>query len=182
MSTSAVRYSPSYTVADYELWEGDWELWNGVAVCMLPSPTYEHQSTAARLLIEITTQLRKNAQCHCEVVAGLDWKISQSTIVRPDISVLCSGHPGDFISYAPSIIVEILSPSTEHKDRTAKKDLYQQQDVRYYLIADPTRKVIEVNELIDGTYIDQPLNKGIVSLAIDSDCSAEFAASDVFVM
>ena len=180
MSTSAVRYSPSYTVADYELWEGDWELWNGVAVCMSPSPTPLHQFVATNIAAEIRDQLRRNADCRCLVLTEADWHVENSTVVRPDVSVICQGLPVKHIDYTPAVIVEVLSPSTEHKDRTAKKDLYEQQGVRYYLIVDPARKTIEVFELISGTYVDQPLKKGLVNLEIDSDCRAEFAALGVF--
>ena len=31
-------YKPRYTVDDYESWAGDWELWQGTAIAMTPSP------------------------------------------------------------------------------------------------------------------------------------------------
>ena len=41
----APKYQPHYTVDDYQHWEGDWELWNGVAVAMAPSPFGPHAIT-----------------------------------------------------------------------------------------------------------------------------------------
>lgn len=41
MST-APRYEPRYTIADWRQWEGCWELWNGLAVAMTPSPFGRH--------------------------------------------------------------------------------------------------------------------------------------------
>jgi len=35
---SVERYVPRYTVEDYQYWKGDWELWDGLAVSMLPCP------------------------------------------------------------------------------------------------------------------------------------------------
>lgn len=39
----AIRYIPTYTVADYERWEGEWELWDGVPVAMSSAPIFRHQ-------------------------------------------------------------------------------------------------------------------------------------------
>ncbi|HQZ67651.1 MAG TPA: Uma2 family endonuclease, partial [Planctomycetaceae bacterium] len=86
MSSNAVRYSPSYTIADYALWEGDWELWNGVAVCMSPAPTPMHQLVATNIAAEIRDQLRRNPDCRCLVLAETDWQIDNATVVRPDVS------------------------------------------------------------------------------------------------
>jgi Uma2 family endonuclease len=80
-------------------------------------------------------------------------------------SVLCEGHPGQFISYAPAVIAEILSPSTESKDRTAKRDLYEQQGVRFYLLIDPRKKSAEVLVLNDsGCYEPQPIVDETITL------------------
>ena len=49
MSSSAIRYSPCYTVDDHATWEGDWELWNGVTVCVSPLASVMMTSTSARL-------------------------------------------------------------------------------------------------------------------------------------
>jgi len=90
MSSNAVRYSPSYTIADYALWEGDWELWNGVAVCMSPAPTPMHQLVATNIAAEIRDQLRRNPDCRCLVLAETDWQIDNATVVRPDVSRIVS--------------------------------------------------------------------------------------------
>ncbi|WP_457626586.1 hypothetical protein [Persephonella sp.] len=34
----AEKYLPNYTVEDYKQWEGDWELIEGIAYAMVPSP------------------------------------------------------------------------------------------------------------------------------------------------
>ncbi len=37
MST-AIQYAPRYTFEDYAQWEGDWELWEGIAIAIAMSP------------------------------------------------------------------------------------------------------------------------------------------------
>ncbi|KHF29799.1 hypothetical protein LR68_01584 [Anoxybacillus sp. BCO1] len=41
--------SKLYTYADYIQWEGQWELINGKAYNMSPSPTWEHQFAVMEL-------------------------------------------------------------------------------------------------------------------------------------
>ena len=48
MST-APRYDPHYTLDDYQRWEGDWGLSNGIAVAMTPSPFGRHAQLLAQL-------------------------------------------------------------------------------------------------------------------------------------
>lgn len=89
---------PRYTVDDYEQWEGDWELWNGVAVCMSPAPSPLHQYVTSALTGEIREQLRNNSRCDCFVVPEVDWRIDRNTVVRPDVLVICKGLPEKYLS------------------------------------------------------------------------------------
>ena len=170
MSTSAVRYSPCYTVDDYEQWEGDWELWNGIAVCMSPAPSPLHQYVASSLAYEIRDQLRKSERCKCLVIPEIDWRIDRNTVVRPDVLVICRGLPDKYLNYAPSFIAEVLSPSTAHKDRTAKRELYQQQRVKWYFIVNTDAEAIDVLELVNGVYVERSTNSGEIAVEIDPDC------------
>ena len=180
MSSEAVRFTPRYSVGDYAQWPGEWELWNGVAVSMSPSPTPLHQLVSTNLAAEIRDQLRRNAECRCVVLCETDWHVDQETIVRPDVSVLCNGLPEKHIDYPPALIAEVLSPSTELKDRNAKHDLYQQQRVRFYLIVNPASKTMEALELHDGSYARQASNGGILRLSLDDDCRLEIDPTSIF--
>lgn len=107
--------------------------------------------------------------------------MSPFTVVRPDVSVLCEGHPGQFISYAPAVIAEIFLPSTESKDRTAKRDLYEQQGVWFSLLIDPKRKSAEVLVLNNsGRYEPQLIVDETISLEWCEDCRVSIPLSTVF--
>lgn len=152
--SSATKFIPHYSVEDYLAWEGDWELWDGIPISMSPSPNYFHQSVGAKLLSEFSQQLRGDP-CgqKCEAVYELDWHVSESTVVRPDLMVLCEKPKGQWVEKPPSVIVEILSPSTREKDLVAKRDLYAENGVSYYLIIDPDKESIVLLELdSEGTY------------------------------
>ena len=59
--SSAPRYLPHYSVADYLSWEGDWELWNGTAVAMSPSPLGPHERAAAKLVFHIEAEMPRSS-------------------------------------------------------------------------------------------------------------------------
>lgn len=143
MSTARI-YEPRYTVADYQQWRGDWELLRGYPVAMTPSPFGAHQSVAARLIIELGTQLQSNDSCPCEVLHEIDWIIGDDTVVRPDIIVVCGKVPEKHIQTTPALVVEVLSKSTRALDLGAKRDLYYEQHVPVYLIVDPESKSAQV--------------------------------------
>ena len=124
MST-APRYVPHYTIEDYQHWEGDWELIDGIAIAMTPSPFGPHERVVSRLSRMIGNQLEING-CSREVYANLDWTVSNDTVVRPDVVITCGSVPDRHLESAPVLIAEILSPSTASKDKTIKRELYQQ--------------------------------------------------------
>lgn len=133
-------YKPAYTVADYEKWPGDWELWQGTAVAMTPSPFGRHQFVLVNLVSELRSALRGTGWI---VLAEIDWPINEMTVVRPDAVVISGPVPERHLNDTPHVVVEILSESTAEKDRTAKLDLYQHQGVRNYLLLDPDQQTLE---------------------------------------
>ncbi len=149
-----VTYIPRYTVKDYSQWEGDWELIDGLPYAMSPSPIRKHQRLAAILITQMSLALEKAACKECETVFDLDWIIDNSTVLRPDIAIICK-KKDDFITSPPALIVEILSASTALKDRQIKFEIYQEQGVQYYIIADPGLKTFQIFQLSAGKYSEQ---------------------------
>jgi Uma2 family endonuclease len=136
------KYLPHYTYADYATWQGDWELWQGVPVAMTPSPFGRHQWVAGEISYQFNKSLRNECD-DCFVLMETDWIVADDTVVRPDVAIVCGSFPERHIVEPPRLVVEVLSPSTEEKDRTAKRDLYASQSVEFYLIVDPIGKRIE---------------------------------------
>jgi len=156
-----LRYIPHYTYEDYKLWEGDWELIHGIPYAMSPSPARKHQFLGAQLINGISTALAgKKKDCdECVVYYELDWIISDDTVVRPDIMIVCGIFNTDFLTFPPELIIEILSPGTTIKDRTAKFDIYEQQKVKYYLLADPVLLTLKIFVLAEQGYIETDTKK-----------------------
>ena len=52
----------------------------------------------------------------------------------------------------PDFIVETLSPATALRDKTVKKDLYQNAGVEEYWIISPRERAVEIYYLENGKY------------------------------
>ncbi len=138
----AAKYRPYYTYTDYCQWEGRWELIEGMPYAMSPLPVPEHQRVALKFSILFEEAL---VDCkECTVYPPLDWKVYDDTIVQPDVLVVCKKIEKKFLDFAPVLVIEVLSPATASKDRGEKKELYESQKVKYYLIVDAQFKKIEI--------------------------------------
>ena len=135
MST-APRYVPHSTVADHAAWEGDWELLAGVAVAMTPSPFGRHAELLSRMAATLWNSIDASGR-KATVLAEIDWVVSDDTVVRPDLVVVCGPAPQRHVEQAPALVVEILSAATRQRDQTVKRDLYEANGVRWYVIIDP---------------------------------------------
>jgi Uma2 family endonuclease len=177
MST-ARSYVPRYTVEDYRHWKGDWELWDGIAIAMTPSPFGRHQAVLVAIVSEFRLVLR-TAGCDATVLADLDWIVHNDTVVRPDMAVVCGDPPEKHMETPPALIAEILSPSTRQNDLTYKRELYASQGVGTYLIVDPAVKHIVQLALTDsGEYqsVDEP---SVLRVTI-GDCVVEVETCRIF--
>jgi Uma2 family endonuclease len=181
MST-APRYQPHYTIADYRQWEGRWELWNGVAVAMSPSPLGRHAKLLARLVTELANGIDA-AGCGATVLVEIDWIISDDTVVRPDVTVVCGSEPIGHVERAPALIVEVLSDGTRERDMVFKRGLYQERGVAWYLIADPDQRSLHVLSLTEsGTYVESVRDSAATSIPIGlcGDCRIEIDPARLF--
>lgn len=146
----AAKYRPYYTYEDYCQWEGKWELIEGMPYAMSPAPIPEHQRVSLKLSICFEAAL---AACKkCKVYPPLDWRIGDDTVVQPDMLIVCKPINKKYLDFAPILVIEVLSPSTASKDRGEKMEIYQGQQVKYYLIIDTKFKKIECYQLIENKY------------------------------
>ena len=156
----AKKYIPHYTYNDWLYWEGRWELIEGHPIAMSPMPVPEHQRIASELRTELTLALRKIGCENCKAYDPLDYKISDDTILQPDVLIVCGKINKKYLDFPPALVAEVLSPSTKDRDRKIKRDFYEREEVKYYLIVDINKKDIEIYELINGKYKLQSYEKG----------------------
>ncbi|MEC0228195.1 Uma2 family endonuclease [Paenibacillus alba] len=148
-----------HTFQDWQTWDGAWELINGKPYNMSPAPTSLHQFIVGELHFALRAYFQ-NQSCYV-FVAPFDIFFSESEnyespdhVTQPDLSVVCSK---DQITKngclgAPTLIIEVLSPSTALKDFNEKFNLYQKYGVQEYWIVDPGNQTVHVYSLQDGSY------------------------------
>lgn len=89
--------------------------------------------------------------------APLDLTLGKYTVVQPDLFYV-SSQQKDLVLHArvdgaPTLVVEILSPSSLRKDRLQKMRIYQNASVPHYWIVDPEEKTMECYCLSGGLYV-----------------------------
>ncbi len=155
-----------YTFADYQTWPDSerWEIIDGAAYMMSPSPSRGHQD----LVLELAGMLRdflKGKPCK-PVVAPFDVKFDESTIVQPDISVWCAKNETEPPKSAEatdeelSVVVEVLSPSSASHDLIKKQALYEKQGVPEYWVVAPDEKSVIRFSLREGKYAAEYYENG----------------------
>lgn len=120
-----------------------------------PSPSFQHQRVSRRLQ-RILEDYFKETDPQGEVFdAPLDLNLAVHTVVQPDLIYLPGSRPArnDPVDSVPELIVEVLSPSTDRKDRVLKLNHYQACGVPHYWILDPEGAFIEAYALRDGLYV-----------------------------
>ena len=175
----AEKIIPHYTYHDWLHWEGRWELIEGHPIAMSPTPIPAHQRVAAELITELTLAIRKSRCKSCKVYDALDYKISDDTILVPDIMIICGEVKKKYLDFAPALVVEILSPSTALRDRHTKFKYYEQQGVKYYLLVDVNRRNIDVYALENKSYsLQKPAD--IILFQLEKNCSISPDCTHIF--
>ena len=146
----SLAYVEHYNVDDYNLWEGDWELIDGMPYAMAPSPMVTHQSINGKIFTQLSQELDDCSEC--QALFEIDWKVCHDTVVRPDTLVICY-EPDEKLTKKPEIIFEVASPSTVTKDEKVKFEIYEREGVKYYILVYPETGVAKAYELKDGRYI-----------------------------
>lgn len=179
MSVLKQEYLPHYSVENYESWEGAWELIEGVPYAMSPAPTIIHQSISQKIAYQLSSLL---VNCNkCNALLPVDWRINEETVVQPDNLVVCEPVEGQYLTKAPKIIFEILSPATAKKDTGIKFDLYQQEGVEYYVIVNPDVSVAKVYKLTDDGRLIKKLDAENDTYLFEiKDCKLDFDFSQIW--
>jgi Uma2 family endonuclease len=130
------------------------EFINGEVVVQSPAK-FEHTDTSGNLLV----LLRTYVQIHNLGFVGAEKMLISLTRndYEPDICFFGSAKAAQFTPKqmqfpAPDLIVEVLSPSTEEKDRGLKCEDYAAHGVREYWLVDPATQTVEQYLLQDDTY------------------------------
>ena len=147
---------------------------------MSPAPGMRHQHISGNLFVVLRKALAESS-CNCTAFLPVDYKIAEDTVVQPDILVVCNPQlSGKVLEQTPSLVAEVLSPSTALKDRNSKYHLYEEAGVPYYLIIDHEKSVVEVYRLTDAAYQLQAIDPKQPYTFQFSGCSASIVLDDIW--
>lgn len=145
------------TYKDYEALPADgrrYELHDG-GLSVTPAPSPLHQEISGNLF-RILAQHVKARGAGNVFYSPIDCIVSDITVVQPDLLYLDPGRLNLVrdrgIEGPPTLMVEILSPTTTAIDRSTKRQLYAKYGVPHYWIVDPEARVVEAYVLSEGAY------------------------------
>ena len=139
-----------------------------------------HGLVAGNVFAALKRQLKGSP---CQVfVEGMKVQANATSIFYPDVFVTCDAADlkTDYLFKAPSVVVEVLSDSTQAFDRGLKFAAYRQiAELREYVLVDPDTRVVEVfRRGADGLFTLNDFT-GLASLRLMS-INCELLATEVF--
>ena len=144
----SVPESLRFTYEDYLLLPEDrrYEIVDG-ELFLTPAPTPYHQTVAKRLGFLLDSYV-EGGHLGEVFIAPCDVVLSRFDVLQPDVFFISAKRLSiigeKYISEAPDLVVEVLSPSTADRDQVAKAKQYARFGVSEMWIADPRARTIEV--------------------------------------
>ncbi len=119
------------------------EFYNGEVFAMVGGRRI-HERVIGNLAYRLRSHLEGST---CQVfAAGMKLQLTDNTVLYPDILVTCDSADlrADLAMRAPTLLIEVLSPSTQAYDRSQKFALYRQlASLKEYLLIDPETLRVE---------------------------------------
>ncbi len=140
-----------------EATDGNYEFYNGYVIMLSPpSSAYDdhpiidmaggsvtHSALCARLA-SLIDQVLRDGPC---LVHTSDVKVKMTSprhYFHPDVSVACDNESGQILNN-PVVVIEVLSPATEKRDRGSKLESYKTLlSVQEYVLVGSTSKMVEI--------------------------------------
>ncbi len=182
------------TVAEFRQMEFDdndpflYELINGELVkktwCGNPTPTPRHQRISRRIEFAIDVFINKH-QLGEIFNAPIDVFLDGENGLQPDLLFIPTADAqlvtNDGIMGPPTLVVEIISPTSVYRDRIEKRAIYERHGVQEYWLVDPQEELIEIlalqnhrYELLSGASPDEGRLVSTVFSGLEIDVAAVF--------
>lgn len=142
----------------YELIDGE--------LLVTPAPNTAHQ----RAITQLIGLFLQAVPAELEVLVGpVDWYVRPTTYFEPDLVVVRRDGRADAqkLLEPPVLAVEVLSPSTRHRDVGLKLRAYEDAGLAWYWVVDPVEPRLTVHRLVDGRFACQASVAGDERYAAD---------------
>ena len=148
---------PRVSFAELQRWPDDgrrYELYDG-EVIVVPAPVPRHQLVVLRISQLLSEYA--DASGGLALTSPIDIAFTEHDVLQPDVVLFRRERRPlinmmEVIRVAPDLAVEVLSRSTEARDRGRKMQLFERFGVPEYWIVDPINNFIEIYELRDDRY------------------------------
>ena len=136
----------------YELDEGE--------LLLAPSPAPQHNIVRYNLRHALTTFVK--AHCLGLVLDETDFRLSENTVRKPDVAFIAKERMKDFdfdrspIAGAPSLAIEIISPTNRTQDTTKKVRQYLAAGCRSVWLVYPSLNLVEIHDVGGSHSITSP--------------------------
>jgi Uma2 family endonuclease len=145
------------TFAELQQWPDDghrYELYDG-EVIVVPTPFPRHQRVTLHLGDILVEYERANRGVLFD--APIDIVFDEHNVVQPDLVYFCEERRHvvkdlEATRSAPDLAVEVVSRSTEARDRGRKMEMLARFGVLEYWIVDPARNTLEIYMLRENSY------------------------------
>jgi Uma2 family endonuclease len=131
----------------YEVLDGE--------LSVTPAPATRHQTVLGNLYRFLANYIVAN-QLGKLFIAPTDLILAPTTVVQPDLIFIGNDHRDIITERAiegpPTLVIEILSPTTHRTDRVTKAQLYAKHNVLNYWLLDPDQRTLEAYELVVDHY------------------------------
>ena len=123
-----------------------WELIEG-ELFVAPAPSLMHQIVSHRLAVLLDRAIVEPGRGWV-IEAPFDVYLDEQDILQPDLVVVLQDRQDALhsagLASAPSLAIEIISPSTASRDRVRKRRVFARHGVPEYWLVDPERGTVTI--------------------------------------
>ena len=114
----------------------------------------------------------------CKLTFDTDFIVSEATVFRPDLALVCEPVE-EKITKPPTLIVEVVSPSSKKMDEEIKPIYYAKAGVKYYILVYPEKEKVVLKTLKGENYITETV-EGETPIKISEDSELMLNPSDIW--
>ena len=149
-------------------------------IIVTPSPSLMHQIVVHRLDVLLDRAIVE-AGLGLVIGAPFDVFLDEQNVPQPDLMVVLRDREQVLgaarLESAPSLAMEIISPSNAAKDRVTKRDLYALHGIPEYWLVDPDAETVTIfSDPRDGRYRTDQTTSDVADSATIPGLSADLKA------
>lgn len=133
---------------------------------MEPAPDFGHQDVVTQLVRVLSNHVVENSLGKV-IVSPVDVYFDGENVFQPDIIFIAADRLPLLVRKgrvhgAPDLVIEVLAPGTERKDKRKKKPVYEKHGVKEFWLVDPETKDVLVYGLKGNVFAEAASQPGVV--------------------